>query len=257
MSDKVLVSIENGIAVVTINRPEVRNAVDKETWGLLRKTFENLDSNRDVRAIIVTGAGEKAFVAGADLNSLKVRSVLETLDSENNAVVRAIEKVSKPTIAAINGYCLGGGCEIALACDIRIAAEKAKIGQTELNVGILPGAGGTQRLRNLVGQGKAMEMILTGEPVSAQEAYEIGLVNKVVPLDNLMEKAMSMAKKIAEKSPVVTKLAKRAIQNGADLPIDTGLLIEILSQSVVFSTKDHLEGINAFLEKRKPEYTGE
>ena len=257
MSDKVLVSIENGIAVVTINRPEVRNAVDKETWGLLRKTFENLDSNRDVRAIIVTGAGEKAFVAGADLNSLKVRSVLETLDSENNAVVRAIEKVRKPTIAAINGYCLGGGCEIALACDIRIAAEKAKIGQTELNVGILPGAGGTQRLRNLVGQGKAMEMILTGEPVSAQEAYEIGLVNKVVPLDKLMEKAMSMAKKIAEKSPVVTKLAKRAIQNGADLPIDTGLLIEILSQSVVFSTKDHLEGINAFLEKRKPEYTGE
>lgn len=257
MSDKVLVSIENGIAVVTINRPEVRNAVDKETWGLLRKTFENLDSNRDVRAIIVTGAGEKAFVAGADLNSLKVRSVLETLDSENNAVVRAIEKVSKPTIAAINGYCLGGGCEIALACDIRIAAEKAKIGQTELNVGILPGSGGTQRLRNLVGQGKAMEMILTGEPVSAQEAYEIGLVNKVVPLDKLMEKAMSMAKKIAEKSPVVTKLAKRAIQNGADLPIDTGLLIEILSQSVVFSTKDHLEGINAFLEKRKPEYTGE
>lgn len=257
MSDKVLVSIENGIAVVTINRPEVRNAVDKETWGLLRKTLENLDSNRDVRAIIVTGAGEKAFVAGADLNSLKVRSVLETLDSENNAVVRAIEKVSKPTIAAINGYCLGGGCEIALACDIRIAAEKAKIGQTELNVGILPGAGGTQRLRNLVGQGKAMEMILTGEPVSAQEAYEIGLVNKVVPLDKLMEEAMSMAKKIAEKSPVVTKLAKRAIQNGADLPIDTGLLIEILSQSVVFSTKDHLEGINAFLEKRKPEYTGE
>ncbi|MGN0734739.1 MAG: enoyl-CoA hydratase/isomerase family protein [Anaerovoracaceae bacterium] len=257
MSDKVLVSIENGIAVVTINRPEVRNAVDKETWGLLRETFENLDSNRDVRVIIVTGAGEKAFVAGADLNSLKVRSVLETLDSENNAVVRAIEKVSKPTIAAINGYCLGGGCEIALACDIRIAAEKAKIGQTELNVGILPGAGGTQRLRNLVGQGKAMEMILTGEPVSAHEAYEIGLVNKVVPLDKLMEEAMSMAKKIAEKSPVVTKLAKRAIQNGADLPIDTGLLIEILSQSVVFSTKDHLEGINAFLEKRKPEYTGE
>jgi len=126
-----------------------------------------------------------------------------------------------------------------------------------MNVGILPGAGGTQRLRNLVGQGKAMEMILTGEPVSAQEAYEIGLVNKVVPLDKLMEEAMSMAKKIAEKSPVVTKLAKRAIQNGADLPIDTGLLIEILSQSVVFSTKDHLEGINAFLEKRKPEYTGE
>lgn len=256
MSDKLLVNIEENIALVTINRPEVRNALDKETWGLLRETFTSLDNDPNVRVIIITGAGEKAFVAGADLNSLKVRTVLETMDSENNAIVRVIEKVSKPTIAAINGFCFGAGCEIAQACDIRIASENAKLGQTELNVGILPGGGGTQRLRNLVGQGKAMEMILTGDPISADEAYRIGLVNKVVPIENLIDETMKMAKKIAAKSPIVLKLAKRTVQNGADVPIDIGLLLEVLSQSVVFSTEDHLEGINAFLEKRTPEYSG-
>ena len=257
MSDKVLVKIEDNIAIVTINRPEVRNAVDKETWGLIREAFESLDKNDEVKVIIITGAGDKAFIAGADLNSLKVRTVLETMESENSSIVRIIEKVSKPTIAAINGYCLGGGCEISMACDIRIAGENAKFGQTELNVGILPGAGGTQRLRNLVGQGKAMEMILIGDIISAEEAFTIGLVNKVVPFGNLMEECLKMANKIAAKSPIAVKLAKRAVQNGADLPIDTGLLIEVLSQSVMFSTSDHLEGINAFLEKRKPNYTGD
>lgn len=256
MSDKLLVKIEDNIALVTINRPEVRNALDKETWGLLRETFTSLDNDPEVRVIILTGAGEKAFVAGADLNSLKVRTVLETMDSENNAIVRLIEKVSKPIIAAVNGFCFGAGCEIAQASDIRIASPNAKFGQTELNVGILPGGGGTQRLRNLVGQGKAMEMILTGDPINADEAYRIGLINKVVPLENLIEEAMNIAKKIAVKSPIAVKLAKRAVQSGADVPIDTGLLIEVLSQSVMFSTEDHLEGINAFLEKRTPDYSG-
>lgn len=256
MSGKLLVKIEDNIAIVMINRPEVMNALDKETWGLLKDAFISLDNNPDVRVIIITGAGEKSFIAGADLNSLKIRTVLETLDSENNAVVRIIEKVSKPIIAAINGFCLGGGCEIAQACDIRIASENAKLGQTELNVGILPGGGGTQRLRNLVGQGKALEMILTGDPISAEESYRIGLVNKVVPLENLMNETMKMAKKIAAKSPIVVKLAKRAVQNGADIPLDIGLLIEVLSQSVMFSTVDHLEGINAFLEKRNANYIG-
>lgn len=257
MSDKVLIKIEDNIAIVTINRPEVRNAIDKETWGLIREAFESLDKNDDVRVIIITGAGNKAFIAGADLNSLKVRTVLETMESENSSIVRIIEKVGKPTIAAVNGYCLGGGCEISMACDIRIASENSKFGQTELNVGILPGAGGTQRLRNLVGQGKAMEMILTGDIISAEEASKIGLVNKVTPFENLMEVCLDIAKKIAAKSPIAIKLAKRAVQNGADLPIDTGLLIEVLSQSVMFSTSDHLEGINAFLEKRKPNYNGD
>jgi enoyl-CoA hydratase len=257
MSEKVLVKIEDNIAIVTINRPEVLNAVDKETWGLIKKAFESLDKNNEVKVIIITGAGNKAFIAGADLNSLKVRTVLETMESENSSIVRIIEKVSKPTIAAINGYCLGGGCEISMACDIRIASVNAKFGQTELNVGILPGAGGTQRLRNLIGQGKAMEMILTGDIISAEEAFTIGLVNKIVPFENLMELCLEMAKKIAAKSSIAVKLAKSAVQNGADLPIDIGLLIEVLSQSVMFSTSDHLEGINAFLEKRKPNYTGE
>lgn len=256
MSEKLLLSIENKIAVITVNRPEVRNALDKETWKLLTESFEKFDKDSDVRAIIITGAGNKAFIAGADLNSLKTRTVAETIDSETNSAVRTIEKVGKPVIAAINGYCLGGGCEIAMACDIRIASENAKIGQTELNVGILPGAGGTQRLRNLVGLGKAMEMILTGEIVNAEEACKIGLVNKVVPQEKLMEETIELAGKIASKSPIALKLAKRAIQSGANLPIDTGLMIEILSQSVMFSTEDHLEGINAFLEKRDPNYQG-
>jgi len=256
MSEKLLIKIEAGIAAITINRPDVRNALDKETWGLLRDSFASLDQNPEVRVIVLTGAGDKAFVAGADLNALKSRTVLETASSENSAIVRQIEKTSKPTIAAINGFCLGAGCEIAMACDIRIASETSKMGQTELNVGILPGGGGTQRLRNLVGKGKAMEMILTGDIITAQQALDIGLVNKVVPAGELVGEVMSMAEKIAAKSPIVVKLAKRAVAEGDNLPMDTALLLEMLSQAVVFTTDDHIEGINAFLEKRSPEYTG-
>lgn len=256
MSDKVLVQIQNGIGRVTVNRPEVRNACDQETWRMLQESFKKLDEDPNVKVIMLTGAGEKAFIAGADLNALKVRSVLETLDSQNSAAARIIEKVNKPTIAVINGYALGGGCEIALACDIRIASENAKFGQTEINVGIIPGAGGTQRLRNIVGQGRAMEMILTGDVISSEEAYRIGLVNKVVPQADLYEEAEKIALKIASKSQIAVKLAKKSVRDGAALPIDTGLLIEVLAQSVLFSTEDHLEGINAFLEKRKPEYQG-
>ena len=256
MPDKVICSIENDIAIVTINRPDVRNAMDKETWILLKDVFTDLNSRDEVRAIIITGAGDKAFIAGADLNYLKQRTVNETLEALNTSVTRAIEKCSKPVIAAINGYALGGGCEVALACDIRIASPNAKIGQTEVSVGIIPGAGGTQRLRNIVGQGRAMEMILTGEPVDAEEAFRIGLVNRIVPQDQLIQEAKKIAYKIAEKSPVVIRLAKRSVQDGADLPIETGMMIEVLNQSILFGTEDHLEGINAFLEKRKPNYKG-
>lgn len=256
MPDKVICSIENNIAIVTVNRPEVRNAMDKETWLCLRDVFDDLDKNDDVRVIIITGAGEKAFIAGADLNYLKKRTVSETLDALNTSVTRAIEKTSKPVIAAINGYALGGGCEVALACDIRIASPNAKIGQTEVNVGIIPGAGGTQRLRDIVGQGRAMEMILTGEPVDAEEAYRIGLVNRIYPQEQLLEEAKKIAGKIADKSPIVVRLAKKSVQEGANLPIETGMMVEVLNQSILFGTEDHLEGINAFLEKRKPNYKG-
>lgn len=256
MPDKVICSIENNIAIVTVNRPEVRNAMDKETWLCLRDVFDDLDKNDDVRVIIITGAGEKAFIAGADLNYLKQRTVSETLDALNTSVTRAIEKTGKPVIAAINGYALGGGCEVALACDIRIASPNAKIGQTEVKVGIIPGAGGTQRLRDIVGQGRAMEMILTGEPVDAEEAYRIGLINRIYPQEQLLEEAKKIAGKIADKSPIVVRLAKKSVQEGANLPIETGMMVEVLNQSILFGTEDHLEGINAFLEKRKPNYKG-
>ena len=254
---KVLTQIRNGIGYATVNREEVRNAMDAETWGLLKAAVEDMEADPAVRVIVITGAGEMAFIAGADLNALKERSVPETLDSFNNKVTRTIEECAKPTIAAVNGYCLGGGLEVALACDLRIAAENAKFGQTEINVGIIPGAGGTQRLRNLIGMGKAMEMTLTGAIISSSEAMEIGLVNRVTAKEELMGEVEKLALQIAEKSPLAVKLVKRALRKGENETMETGLLLEILCQSVLFGTRDHLEGINAFLEKRKPEYKGE
>lgn len=245
---------EDEIAIVTIDRPEVRNALNSQGWRELRETMLSLDQDDTVQVIIITGAGDKAFVAGADLNSLKTRTVLETLDGTNSVILREIETMQKPVIAAINGYALGGGCELAMACDIRIASDNAKLGQTEINVGILPGAGGTQRLTRLVGMGKALELILTGNIISAEEAMRIGLVNKVVPQAELMDEAMNTAKSISAKSPVIVRLAKAAIKAGSATDLNASLLIETLCQTIAFSTPDHLEGINAFLEKRKPQY---
>lgn len=256
MSEKILVQTTGPVAVIIINRPEVHNAMDRDTWQLLKKTLNDVDEDDSIRAVIITGAGEKAFAAGADLNSLRERSVLETVKAENSKAAMTLEMLSKPTIAAINGYCFGGGLEIALACDIRIASEKARLGQTEINVGIIPGAGGTQRLRNLVGLGKAMEMILTGETVTAEEAYRIGLVNKVAPADQLLKEARKIAVTIAAKSPIAVQLARKSIRNGQDMTMEKGLLLESLYQAVCFSTEDHLEGIDAFLEKRAPKYKG-
>lgn len=253
-SKYMLVDKEKEIAIVTINRPEVRNALDRNGWLELRENLVALDRDDAVRVIIITGAGDKAFMAGADLKVLRQRSVLETLKGETSSVLRGIEQMSKPVIAAVNGYALGGGCELALACDIRIASENARFGQTEINVGVLPGAGGTQRLRRLVGLGKALELILTGEIITAQEAEKIGLVNKVVSHEKLLDEAKEMARKISEKSPVVVRLARAAVLSGSETDFSTSLLLEILFQSVVFSTEDHLEGINAFLEKRRPQY---
>jgi len=253
----ILTEKSEGIGKITINRPEVRNALNKEAWVHLSKAFADLDEDQDVRVIVITGAGDKAFVAGADLNALKQRSPVETFNGESPRLVLGIENTSKPTIAMINGFCLGGGLEVAMACDIRIASEDAKLGQTELNVGILPGAGGTQRLPRLVGLGKAKELIFTGKIISAQEAMQIGLVNLVVAKEALLEQTMQMAKSIAAKSPLVTKVAKLVINKGFDADLASGLKIETLAQSFVFSSKDHMEGIDAFLEKRAPNFSGE
>ncbi|MEW6114338.1 MAG: enoyl-CoA hydratase-related protein, partial [Thermodesulfobacteriota bacterium] len=202
------------------------------------------------------GAGEKAFVAGADIRSLRERSMAATLRGEGQRILNRWEAMEKVSIAAINGFALGGGCELALACDIRIAAEKAVLGLPEINLAIVPGAGGTQRLTRLVGLGKAKEMILTGDLLNAREALSVGLVNKVVPDTELMSSAREMAKKILAKGPLAVKLAKAAINSGANADLQTGLVIERLAQTVLFGTEDRREGIDAFLEKRPAVYQG-
>ena len=252
----IIIEKKESIGIITINRPEVRNALNKEAWVQLRDAFIALDKDADVRVIVVTGAGDKAFVAGADLNVLKVRSSVETFYGETPGYVDEIQEVSKPTIAMINGFCMGGGLEVALGCDIRIASDDAKIGQTEINVGILPGCGGTQRLSRVVGLAKAKELIFTGKVISAQEAERIGLVNQVVVKAELLAETMKMAQSIAAKSPLTINVAKKVVNKGFDTDLASGLRMEKFAQSFVFSTQDHLEGINSFLEKRDPKFQG-
>ena len=252
----ILTERKDFIGIITVNRPEVRNALNKEAWRQLHEAFTELDNDDGIRVIILTGAGDKAFIAGADLSVLKTRSSVETFYGVNQKIVTDIETLSKPTIAMINGFCLGGGLEVAMACDIRVAGDSAKFGQTELNVGILPGCGGTQRLARYVGLGKARELIFTGKIITAQEAEQIGLVNCVVPQPVLLEKSLEMANAIAAKSPIVTRIAKLVVNRGIESDLTSGLQAELLAQSLVFSTEDHLEGINAFLEKREPKFTG-
>lgn len=251
-----IVKKQEKFGIITVNRPEVRNALDRTAWSELGVAFREMDEDPDVSVIMITGAGDKAFIAGADLNALKERTAAETLDAFNPLAVDALAHVSKVTIAVINGFALGGGLEIALACDIRICSRTAKLGQTELNVGVLPGAGGTQRLSRLVGVAKAKELIFTGKVITADEGMEIGLVNHVTEPDCLWESAMSIGRMIAKKSPLILKAAKLVIDSGLQADIQTGLMLERIAQSFVFATEDHMEGLNAFLEKRTPKFTG-
>lgn len=255
-ANMILVEKRDKIGLITINRPEVHNALNREAWALLVEAFIQLEADDSIAVIVVTGAGSKAFVAGADLNALKVRTAAQTFAGETPAAVLRIEQVSKPTIAALNGFTFGGGLELALACDIRICSRQAKLGQTEINVGILPGAGGTQRLSRLVGLAKAKELIFTGRVISADEAEKIGLVNQVVEPSELMKVVFAMAEEIAAKSPVTLKVAKQVINQGVTADLATGLALERMGQSFIFGTQDRLEGINAFLEKRKPDFKG-
>ncbi|HOS69466.1 MAG TPA: enoyl-CoA hydratase-related protein [Bacillota bacterium] len=252
----VLTEKNDGIGFIWINRPEVHNVLNQEIWREVRDAFVLLDNDDEVRVIIVSGKGDKAFVAGSDVKYLRKRTVVQTLDRETPLIVNQIAEIAKPTIAAVNGYALGGGCELALACDIRIASERAKIGQTEINVGVIPGAGGTQRLCRLVGLGKGLELVLTGAALDAREAEKIGLVNKVVPHETLMDEAIKMANQIKSKSPIIARLAKASCKYGYGTDMNTALLVESLYQTIVFGTDDHYEGIDAFLEKREPAFTG-
>lgn len=247
---------KDGIGLLTINRPQLNNALDKQSWSELAEAVQIVKEDRNMRVLIITGAGEKAFVAGADINWLKERDALDILEGGPQAVLFQLEKLPKPVIAAVNGYAIGGGCELALACDIRVASEKAKFGQAEINLGILPGGGGTQRLSRLVGKGKAKELIYTGDIINAFEAERIGLVNKVVAPETLMDEAFAMARKIAAKGPVALKIIKGVIDIGSGTDFATGLAYEQFGQAILFATEDRMEGINAFLEKRPANFQG-
>lgn len=253
----ILLSTEENIALLTINRPEVRNALDPQTWAEIRSAIRKCRFDQDVRVVIITGAGDKAFASGADIRALRERETLEVLKSEAQETLNDIENLDKPVIAAIDGLALGGGCELAMACDIRIATPRTKLGQPEVNLGIIPSAGATQRLPRLVGIGKAKELIFTGDIISAKEAKEIGLVNKVIDSsEDVLSSAREMARKIISKAPVAISLAKMAINISSNTDINSGLLFEKFAQTIAFSTADRIEGTTAFLEKRKVDFKG-
>lgn len=249
---------EEGIGFVTINRPNKLNALNIETIKELEELFTQLKNNQEVKAVIITGAGEKAFVAGADIQELSKLDMKKGKEYslKGQRVFNLIENLGKPVIAAVNGYALGGGTELALACHIRIASEKAMFGQPEVKLGLIPGYGGTQRLARLVGKGRALEIILTGDMVIAEQAFQIGLVNKVVPPEELLTVCKNIAKKMMNNSPIAIKYAIEAVNNGLEKDLEEGLKIEAELFGMVCGTEDSKEGTKAFLEKRNPTFKG-
>jgi enoyl-CoA hydratase len=255
--ETLLVERRDRVCIVTINRPEKRNALNIQTREEGARVLEELRDDESVGVVVFTGAGDKAFIAGADIAEFAGRTALTQRDvMMGRSLFTAIDTFPKPVIAMINGYCLGGGCELALACDIRISSDTASFGQPEINLGIIPGGGGTQRLTRLVGEGKAMELILTGDIINAQAAYALGLVNMVVPAADLEAKTMEIANRIAEKSPVALRMAKEAVKLASRSNLDEGLRREVDLFALCFSSEDKDEGVKAFLEKRKPVFKG-
>jgi len=242
------------VGTIIIDRQDVRNALNKTTVDELQIAVRELEEDPKLRIIIITGAGEKAFVAGADIKELHERTMLEALVPGMQKVYREIEQSSKVTIAVINGHALGGGCELALACDLRVVANHAKIGLPELNLAIIPGAGGTQRLMRIVGKGRALEMILTGKIIDGQEAERIGLVTQSVESNDLKNVTNQLVESILSKGPLALKLAKMVVNRGQDVDLDTALMLEKLAQTVLFASEEKHEGTQAFLEKRRPNY---
>lgn len=246
------------LAVVTLDRPKVLNALNQQSMNELEQVFLEIRENAEVRAVLLTGAGEKAFVAGADIREFAALSPLEgeKLAARGQRIFSLIESCGKPVIACINGFALGGGCELALACTLRIAATTAKLGQPEVKIGIIPGYGGTQRLPRLIGKGAALKMILTGEVISAVDALRLGLVDEVVEPEHLMARGVEIAQTIAGMAPLAIRESIRAVNSGYDLPLASGLELEASLFGLVCSTSDKTEGAQAFVEKRAPRWTG-
>jgi enoyl-CoA hydratase/carnithine racemase len=249
---------KGAVATVTVNRPKVLNALNTPTWADLRTAFEDARDDDSVRGVILTGAGDKAFIAGADISELAHATALEAEESSRfgQKVLDLIENLGKPVIAAVNGFALGGGCETAMACTIRIAVDTARFGQPEVKLGLLPGGGGTQRLPRLVGKGRALQLILSGGMISAQEAYRIGLVNEIVPAANLIARAEEILKQIAANAPVAVRLSLEAVNKGMDTSQSEGFALEASYFGLCAATEDKKEGTSAFLEKRAPQFHG-
>jgi enoyl-CoA hydratase/carnithine racemase len=258
MLENVLYEKKGAIAYVTVNRPKVLNALNTPTWKDLRIAFEDARDDDSVRGVILTGAGDKAFIAGADISELAHATALEAEESSRfgQKVLDLIENLGKPVIAAVNGFALGGGCETAMACTIRIAVDSAKFGQPEVKLGLLPGGGGTQRLPRLVGKGRALQLILSGEMIGAQEAYRIGLVNEVVPAANLIARSEEILKQIASNAPVAVRLSLEAVHRGMDTSQSEGFALEASYFGLCAATEDKKEGASAFLEKRAAQFHG-
>lgn len=256
--ENILYENREGILYLTLNRPEMRNALTPAMWNDIRTAVQCAREDDEVKVVIVSGAGDKALASGADIKEIHDRAYLKMLQGTSSIALKDLEDLYKPVICAVNGYALGGGCELAMACDLRIATKRSKFGQPEVNLSIIPGAGGTQRLTRLVGIGRAKELIFTGRIINAEEAHSIGLVNQVTEDDHesLMAAAEKMAKKIMAKGPVAITMGKIAINMGSETDINTGLMIERLAQTVAFSTEDRKEGTAAFLEKRSPNFKG-
>ena len=255
--ETIIVEIEEGIATVTLNRPDVLNALNSQVFNELADAAENLGADDSVRVVIITG-GDKVFAAGADIKAMASLSAVDITTSGRPSMrtFHLLENIHKPVIAAIAGYALGGGCELTLVADVRIAADNAQFGLPEIKLGILPGGGGTQRLPRLIGAGKAKELIFSGDFINAEEALRVGLVNKVVPADQLMTEAKKMAKKFAARGAVAISLAKSCVNEGLRMDLKMGLQYEHKCFALLFATEDQKEGMNAFVEKRKPNFKG-
>lgn len=256
--ENVLYEKKGPIAYVTLNRPKVLNALNQRTWQDLRAAFEDARDDADVRGAILTGAGDKAFIAGADISELaQVTAVqAERSSTYGQEVLNLVENLGKPVVAAINGFALGGGCETAMACTIRLATESARFGQPEVKLGLLPGGGGTQRLPRLVGKGRALQLILSGEMISAQEAYRIGLVNEVVPAADLIPRAEAILKQIFANGPLAVRYSLEAVNKGLETSQTEGLALEASFFGLCAGTEDKQEGTQAFLQKRAPQFHG-